>query len=237
MTRPEQTRKELELAALAARRIPGLRVHRLTPLVPPEPDCLIEAGGAVYGVEITEFRGNQRLRHAEAAQELVVSTAIDLSAQLSFERASVAVIWRNSFVPRRRATTARQLVSVAQRHLRRRPVTLGPNAHQIEGVLEILISPSTDTPALFYSVWHWSAGLLSYDDIQHELARKASRPAAYRQSYSERWLLLVYGGRGPSNGADVPLSVLRRKYYSAFDRVYFYSLAPAFLRRLPTVRV
>lgn len=206
-------------------------------VVPHErPDFLVRAGAATVGIELTQlFRpseaGTQPLQEGERLREYVCDTARRIYEEAGGTNVDVMV----SFSPH--VTFRSNRVRAIAEHLARtvRTLDVAERSH-------VRIEYDWDNRELFpdeiiairvanfgpdiATVWRpGEAGFVpdtSVDQLQTEIARKATLYQAYRSACNEAWLVLVADGFSISTVFSLTAAAQNATYYGPFERVYYF---------------
>jgi hypothetical protein len=200
------------------------------------PDFLVRSSAATIGIELTQlFRPNttgaQPLQEGERLREYVCETARRIYEEAGGTNVDVMV----SFSPH--LTFRSNKVRAIAEHLARtvRTLTVAERSHvrieydwdnrelfpdEVIGLRVANFGPDIAT------VWQpGEAGFVpdtSVDQLQSEIARKASLYNAYRDSCDEAWLVLVADGFSISTVFSLTAAAQNATYYGPFERVYYF---------------
>jgi len=231
---------ELSYVRLLCEQLDELSSANLTPLLPPEPDVLVESQSARIGIEVTEIHGNPRLRMVEGEHEqLLVRAQTEWQAR-GLPPVAVWVHWLPTHLARRLAKDLHaHLVEFLASRMPPRPASLELDGPEIRaaignncGIEHIFLGTDWEEPTTFEQAHRWQGGVAGPSLIQREIDRKNPKPAKYVGSYSARWLLLVHHGGNPSSGFDIGTDIDGASFSTSFDRVYVLSLIGPRVRHL-----
>lgn len=240
MTRRSQREEELHHLTLLQQHCSELTDHVFTLQQPPDPDFCAEGPTGRIGIELTEFSGNLLVRREEGEQDGVIQRAQELYQATGLPDVHVVVNWRHEYRPSKRdrtlATFLTEMVSRNRPSMTGETVILDPTSeattHLDHPAFERVWVFGVDDPLPWTSIHRWSGRAAGPELVQREIDRKSAKPEGYRQSYTQRWLVIVHPGDKPSTGFDLGAEITSHEFTANFDCVLVFSLTPARVLRL-----
>jgi hypothetical protein len=221
---------ELNMVKALFAAMPSLRQRSLRPSDTPEVDVLVTSiDGREIGVEVTRLHptGGVEARRWESTQQSISRRAQQMYENDGFPPVEVVILWSEWVDPSAKRITdvARCLKDFVVDHLpdfghsvevRLEDVNRSELPHGIAGI---------QIRRFFPDVSHWHApragfpGTITAAQIRERISAKDAK-LRVAPRFSERWLVLAFGGEGRSTWGRIPDDLVDTEFRSCFDRAF-----------------